>query len=51
MNEGIRKKIVRDIQLLEQYLTENQVDMSEDEINEVLDGLDQLYELLRFFTT
>ena len=46
MNEGIKKNIKREIKYWQDYLTEKQETLSEDEINKVLEKLGSLYELL-----
>ncbi|WP_428668068.1 hypothetical protein [Runella sp.] len=49
MYEGIKKKVIRDIRDLEMILTRDQEEMTEEEINEILEKLDILYELLKMF--
>lgn len=49
MYEGIKKKTKRDIQDLEMILTRDQDEMTQEEIDELLDKLDILYELLKMF--
>lgn len=49
MYEGIKNKTKRDIQDLEMILTRDQDEMSQQEIDEILDKLDILYELIQLF--
>lgn len=51
MNEGFKKGIKKEIKYWEDLITEKQKEesLTEEELNEILEKLDSLYELLNIF--